>query len=117
MKVDSLEEAYFRFDQLYDVVSDRFGPIKISGRREGQKFFSPDRFCRWPQTDDHLGVDLYVENWFVHPDPVVRSCGIIVDIDMRDFRAQDRATKAELIKRYGEEGAKKYLDKDGNLLP
>lgn len=117
MNAKTIEEAYAWFDQLYDVVSDRFGPIKIAKPREGQKHFSPDLFCRWPQTDDHLGVDLYVENWRRHPEPSLRGYGIVVDIYMRDFRAQDRQTKADLIKRYGEEGAKKFLDKNGNLLP
>ena len=116
MKADSLTGAYARFDELYDILSERFGPVKIGRRKEGQKHFSPDLFARWEQTDDHLGVDLYVEDWSKHPDPRMRDGGIILDIYMRDFRAQDARTKAMLRKLYGEEGMKKHLDKDGNLL-
>lgn len=117
MNNDSIEGAYSRFDRLYEVLSERFGPVEIGRRKEGQKFFTPDLFARWEQTDDHLGVDLYVEDWRKHPDPRMREYGIVFDIYMRDFREQDRQTKARLIKQYGEEGAKKFLDKNGNLLP
>ena len=116
MKVDSLTGAYARFDSLYDVLSERFGPVKIGRRKEGQTWFSPDLFARWDQTDDHLGVDLYVEDWSKHPDPSMRCDDIILDIYMRDFRAQDAKTKERLRKLYGEEGMKEHLDKDGNLL-
>ncbi len=116
MKVDSLTGAYARFDKLFDVLSERFGPVEIGRRKESQKFFSPDLFARWEQTDEHLGVDLYVEDWSKHPDPRMRDGGIILDIYMRDFRKQDAQTKARLIKQYGKEGTKKHLDKDGNLL-
>ena len=116
MNDESIEGAYSRFNRLYDVLSDRFGAVKIGRRKEGQKFFSPDLFARWKQTDEHLGVDLYVEDWSKHPDPRMRDGGIILDIYMRDFRKQDAQTKARLIKQYGKEGAKKHLDKDGNLL-
>ena len=117
MKADSLTGACARFDKLYEVLSERFGPVKIVRRKEGQKWFSPDLSARWKQTDDHLGVDLYVEDWSKQPDPRMRSDDIILDIYMRDFRERDRKTKARLIKRLGNEGAKKHLDKDGNLLP
>ena len=117
IKVDSLTGAYARFDELYAVLSERFGPVKIGRWREGQKVFSPDLFARWEQTDDHLGVDLYVEDWRKHPDPHIRNDDIILDIYMRDFSKQDAQTKASLIKQYGKEGAKKHLDKNGNLLP
>ena len=116
MNADSLTGAYARFDKLYDVVSERFGPVKIERPAEGSKVFSPDLFCRWPQTDEHLAVDLYVEDWRKHGDPSFWQYGIVVDIYMRDFRKQDRRTKARLIKSLGKEGAKKHLDKDGNLL-
>lgn len=117
MNDDSIEGAYSRFDRLYEIVSERFGPVKIGRWKDGQKFFTPDLFARWEQTDDHLGVDLYVEDWRKHPNPRLRGGGIVLDIYMRDTREQHRQTKAWLIKRYGEEGAKKFLDKDGNLLP
>ena len=117
MRFDDVSNAYVCFDRLYDVLSDRFGPIEIRRRKESAKFFSPERFCRWPQTDEHLGVDLYVEDWTKHNDPRFWSGGIVLDIYMRDFRKQDRETKARLIKRYGEEGAKKHLDTNGDLLP
>ena len=116
MKDESIEGAYSRFYRLYDILSERFGPVKIGRRKEGQKHFSPDLFARWEQTDDHLGVDLYVEDWSKHPNPRMRDGGIILDIYMRDFRAQDAKTKERLRKLYGEEGMKKHLDKDGNLL-
>ncbi len=117
MKDESIEGAYSRFYRLYDVLSDRFGKVEIRRRKEGKKFFSPDLSARWKQTDDHLGVDLYVEDWSKHPDPHIRNDDIILDIYMRDFRRQDAQTKVRLIKQYGKEGAKKHLDKDGNLLP
>lgn len=116
MKVDSLTGAYARFERLYDVVSERFGPTKIARRKEGAKVFSPDLFCRWEQTDEHLAVDLYVEDWRKHDDPSFWEYGIVVDICMRDFRKQDAQTKARLIREFGKEGARKHLDKDGNLL-
>lgn len=117
MNNDSIEGAYSRFDRLYEVLSERFGPVEIGRRREDQKVFSPDLFARWEQTDDHLGVDLYVEDWRKHTNPDLRVYGIVLDIYMRDTWEQHRKTKAMLIKWYGEEGAKKFLDKDGNLLP
>ena len=116
MTDESIEGAYSRFYRLYDVLSDRFGEVKIGRRKEGQKFFSPDLFARWKQTDEHLGVDLYVEDWSKHPDPRMRDGGIILDVYMRDFRKQDAKTKERLRKHYGEEGMKKHLDKSGNLL-
>lgn len=117
MNDDSIEGAYSRFGRLYEILSERFGPVEIGRWKDGRECFTPDLFARWKQTDDHLGVDLYVEDWRKHPDPSLRGYGIVLDIYMRDFREQDRKTKARLIKYYGEEGAKKFLDKDGNLLP
>ena len=91
MRNESLEGACSRFDRLYGILSDRFGPVKISRRREGQQWFSPDLFARLKQTDDHLGVDLYVEGWSKHPDPHMRRGGIILNIYMRDLRLDEPA--------------------------
>ena len=113
----SMVGARARFKRLYAVLHERFGEPNVHRvRPDDSRYFRPKVFCRWEQTDDHLGADLYYENWNRHNDPELRKDKIDVFVSIRDFHAERERNERIILKWFGEEILKDCLKKDGNFV-